>query len=149
MPALEMPHYFDHIYTLHLRWAHQRCSLWCETLSRSACAPALAHLTQHKDSHEDLVHMVSWISALCGCAMPWADVAFSGCLGSSRIIFIGRALLCQALERRCPPYTLFSGATSWQQRAGIVPGLLSLKSSPCVCSQPWPWLAVLICRGKN
>jgi len=34
-------------------------------VSRSAHAPALAHLTQREDSHEDLVHMVSWINALC------------------------------------------------------------------------------------
>lgn len=84
-----------------------------------------------------------------GCAMPRADVAFSSCLGSSKYIFVGRTLLSQGLERRCSPSTLLSGAARWRHRAGMAPGSLSLNSSPCVCSRPWPWPTVPIYRGKN
>lgn len=45
-----------------------------------------------------------------GCAVPWVDISFSSCLGSSKYVFVGGTLLNQGLDRRYPPFTPFSGA---------------------------------------
>lgn len=74
--------------------------------------------------------------------MPWADIAFSGCLGSSKYVFIGHAVHSQGLERRCPPATLFSGAARQPRKAGTAPDLLSLNSSHVSAHSPdLGWLA--------
>lgn len=70
------------------------------------------------------------------CAMPWADVAFSGCPGSCKYVFIGHA---HCLARVWSKGALFSGAAKWPRRAEMAPGLLSPRSSPCVRSRPWPF----------
>ena len=147
MSALEMPHYFNHLYPPpHLRWAHQRCSLWCEPLSTCPCSgtPHTAWgqpwgLSPHGELDKCFMPQRTW-----ECAVPWADVAFADCLGSSRYFFIRYTLLGQGQERRCPPSSLFSGAARWPHRAEMAPGLLPLNLSLCVCSWPWPCLAVLI-----
>lgn len=147
-----MSHCFSHILTPpHLQWAHQRCSFCCKVLSVCPCSgtPHTAWGQPRGRSPHGELDKCFMLHRTWGYAMAWTDLAFIGCLGSSKYIFKGHTLLTQCLERRCPPCTLFSGAARWPHRAGMAPGLLSLNSSQCVCSQPWPWLAVFIYRGKT